>query len=462
MKKATLIKTGAMALLIAYLGITALESCNKKNKPETITPAKFPTQTGLQFPVDSNTIYGWLNNYDTASITKHAWDIWAGLTAITPQVYKTDTLRVFETWLGVKEIAALCAAGTTGGGCNQPKTSRAPLSIPRQFVHAQILAGNAKIDTGFNIYETVVYNPSAACFATENLIFNKSVLDKYAVKDGIGAIKPFPSDAITTKPTYYAGKPDASGLIRVPTWTGPPAKAQVYPPTSWNLFVYVDINNKQQPGYIPQPVGPNATPEQIKAATCNASDFIYYTLDAAAAAYLNLHQDKGNAQFEAGDIALLVAMHVATKEISNWTWQTFFWTPNPAKPLFPSSVFAANLRPPYLYGAANHYAVVTTYNMVWPNQPITGGTNTNVTPLIGYNPYLEAGLQAPFGNKNLLDTAYQYGVQTNCMTCHAYATESGNTPYSADQYVDMKDPIFINQVQLDFAWSILLNLNKNK
>jgi uroporphyrinogen-III decarboxylase len=45
------------------------------------------------------------------------------------------------------------------------------------------------------------------------------------------------------------------------------------------------------------------------------------------------------------------------------------------------------------------------------------------------------------------------------MTCHALATSSSSLGYSADQYIDMKDARFVNQVQLDFAWSIQGNMN---
>jgi hypothetical protein len=55
---------------------------------------------------------------------------------------------------------------------------------------------------------------------------------------------------------------------------------------------------------------------------------------------------------------------VATKEISNWTWQTFFWTTNPDLPDFPSSAWQAALQPSSLNGAAAHYAVSTAYAMV--------------------------------------------------------------------------------------------------
>ncbi len=465
-------KTGLLLLGIAVL----FYSCKDNTPPEenseyktvnAITPEEFPTDLKIndfKFPEDSTTVYNWLKNKDTVSITKHAWGIWAGLTSPSGQVFQGDSLLVYETWFGVEELSAMSAAGNTQGGCGDiKKKQRTALKIPRQFAHARMFS-NAKtaVETNFNIFETVSYSPPAACFATTNLIFNQSSLNQYQVNNAIGKIPSFPNDAITTKPVYFAGKPDAGGLIQVPVWPGIPNPAKVFPSSAWNAYVYADTSNSQPKNKKLVPVtSANPTPAQIAAATCNVNDFIHFGVNAQMAKYLNSHQDNGaSSQFVAGDLVMLVAMHVTSKEISNWTWQTFYWDHNPENPIAPSSPFEASLKPSQLKGAAAHYSVSTAYAMVWPNQPVSGGTNTGVTPIIGFNPYLEAGLSA-FNNTNALNPAYQYGVQSNCMSCHALATQSGQLGYTADQYIDMKDKRFVNQVQLDFAWSIQGNINNN-
>ena len=452
--------------LILFTIISLTASCKKdKVNISLIKPMEFPNNMDIsdfKFPEDSTTIYKWLSEKDTVNITNHAWGIWAGLTEPTGQKYNGEELLIFETWYGVKELAEMSANGDVDGGCNVVKNERTALKKPNQFTHSQLLMNKESIDTTFQVFETVTYNPSAACFATKNLIFNQSTLDKYKVKDKIGVIPSFPNSAITTKPTYFAGNPNKDGLIRVPTWPGIPTPAKDFGTKSWNLFVYADINNSQPKNKKTVPVSSeNPTEQEIKDATCNLSDFINYKIDAKGAKYLNEHQDTGNDSFKAGDFVLLVAMHVGTKEISNWTWQTFFWSHNPDSPLAPSSSFEANLRPKTLKGAAKNYAVSTAYAMVWPNQPISGGTNVGVKPIIAFNPYLEAGLgEIPLKNK--LNSDYKYGVQTNCMTCHALATQTG-AGYSTDQYISMKDSTYFkNQVQLDFAWSIQGNINKTK
>jgi hypothetical protein len=454
--------------LLLFTIVILMASCKEeKNNLTVIIPMDFPKNIDVQnfnFPEDSTTVYKWLNEKDTVNITKHAWGIWAGITEPTGQKYNGEELLVYETWFGVKELAEMSSNGDVDGGCKTVKKERTALKKPNQFIHSQLLLNTkGAIDTTFHVFETVTYNPSAACFATKNLIFNQSTLDKYKVKDKIGVIPSFPNSAITTKPTYFAGNPSKDGLIRVPTWPGIPTPAKNFGTKSWNLYVYADINNKQPKNKKIVPVSSeNPSEKEIKDATCNLSDFINYKIDAKGAKYLNEHQDKGNNNFKAGDFVLLVAMHVGTKEISNWTWQTFFWSHNPNNPFAPSSQFEANLRPKTLKGAAKNYSVSTAYAMVWPNQPISGGTNTGASPIIAFNPYLEAGLgDIPF--KNNLNKDYKYGVQTNCMTCHALATQSGTVGYSTDQYISMKDTIYFkNQVQLDFAWSIQGNINKNK
>lgn len=136
----------------------------------------------------------------------------------------------------------------------------------------------------------------------------------------------------------------------------------------------------------------------------------------------------------AGQLAILVAMHVTTKEISNWTWQTFYWVPNPDQVGRPSSALAAQVRPKELKGAAGHYALYAGCAMVILNQPITGGTNKGVSVLFSYNPYLEGGFSGlGTGPNNAFQVAsplikgQPFGVQTNCMTCHALATSDVET-----------------------------------
>ena len=168
-------------------------------------------------------------------------------------------------------------------------------------------------------------------------------------------------------------------------------------------------------------------------------------------------------------------MRARARETTRWTWQTYWWVPNPSSPAAPSSSAIAALRPPQLTGPAANYAQCTAYSMLQPPQPNTGGKNVGA-PVYCFNPWLEAG----FGPDDLPDSepltyegktlANNVGVQTNCMSCHAQANftgaESGQSAcatsqkppaYTGDRYVDLNAPDFKGTLKVDFLWSVADN-----
>ena len=97
-----------------------------------------------------------------------------------------------------------------------------------------------------------------------------------------------------------------------------------------------------------------------------------------------------------------------------------------------------------------------------------------------FNPYLEAGFDPGVFQVNMdimvNDTTFvktEYGVQTNCMSCHGLAQfnptpgyyknpNNRETPYAADFYLDLNNSIFQNKLKVDFAWSIIGNVELDK
>jgi hypothetical protein len=199
------------------------------------------------------------------------------------------------------------------------------------------------------------------------------------------------------------------------------------------------------------------------ATTYPVSSMINHRLSALEAQEFNASQPGASAN--AGDFAVLVAMHVAGREISRWTWQTFWWTPTPDDPQFPSSGATAALRPSQLTGAARNYAMALGYNMESPGQPSVGGQNAG-NAIYVFNPYLEAR----FGPENLPDSlagrdpegrpaANNVGVECNCMSCHIRASYNPGAlttapKYSGARYTDLADPQFAGTLQVDLLWSL--------
>lgn len=188
---------------------------------------------------------------------------------------------------------------------------------------------------------------------------------KQYLAQGYTDIPNFPSNAITVKPVYKLITQNklTNGIYIFPGWPGTPSPANSNDP---------NCNNR--------------TDEN----TFALNDFIYEKIDQDNAEYLTKQLSLGDKNVKAGDYAILIGMHVTSREVTRWTWQTFWWSANADTPYLPSSEAIATARPDTLDRAAKHYAMALTYSMVVPTQPIIGGSSVG-TSVIRYNLHLEAG-----------------------------------------------------------------------
>ena len=228
-------------------------------------------------------------------------------------------------------------------------------------------------------------------------------------------------------------------------------------PATWRQCVIIDPTGKLKPG---EKVVMPCNAETGKAWPVVALDRFYFVkLDSAEAANFSQFAEEsgddmgqGNAtdttslqdMVKAGNIALLTAMHVTGKEIVNWTWQTFWWSPNPDDPIF------GNDRPRTLPAPWSNYNMNTAYYMVTPSTAQNGGE-----PLISYNPYLETNLSGTLTHEVGAAKPIQwYGVFSNCMSCHRGAAWQHST-YVPNGFVNAGDSVlFKNKAKTDFLWSI--------
>jgi hypothetical protein len=250
---------------------------------------------------------------------------------------------------------------------------------------------------------------------------------------------------------------------RLPVWTGPPGTPRPFAPSDWPGCVWIDdFGGGGGSGDIDSIAATDGS-SRTEATTYPVSALIHYRLSADDAMAFNLEKPGSDAR--AGDPAVLVAMHVSTREIARWTWQTFWWTPTADNPPAPSSRDIAALRPDRLRGAPRNYAMSLGYALFSPDQPYTGGENRGA-PVYAYNPWIEAA----FTPSQLPDSVSSVGpdgraipnnvgIQTSCMSCHARANYNPRKlptapRLSGARYVDLIDPQFTGTLQVDLLWSI--------
>ena len=103
----------------------------------------------------------------------------------------------------------------------------------------------------------------------------------------------------------------------------------------------------------------------------------------------------------------------------------------------------------------------TAYTQLIPNQPMSGGKSQGYL-MPAYNPHLEApfppdtfNIKGPVTLPNGTQVVTEYGVQSNCMTCHSLAAYGGSgTGYASNVYIGFDNPVFNGVLRTDFLWSI--------
>jgi hypothetical protein len=390
--------------------VTLSVSANANGQFESV---KFPADVGIpgfEFPASESTIDGWVATDDTTKIAEHAWGLWAGLNRNSGVTYEKQELRIFETWQEKEQMVA-------DPGSKTPTTR---VLTPKPLRQSQRGTTKANRPDRADRPGLIKYNPTAAQHILANKLHSLATLDALVDKTKITKVPDFPNASISVKVnTVKVTDKVGDKYYKLSVWPGPPATPQEFAPEQWNTFVWIDLRKDSKSTGD----GSVATGNHVRTdrTTYSLNDFIHF-------------------QQPDGHIHVVAAMHVASRETTNWTWQSFWWAPNPENPPAPSSKQIADARPDLLLGmgAPAHYAATLAYSM----------RTTKNEPIFAYNPYLE-------GHFNDLGGTYKFGVQSNCMSCHANATHPGaKTDYIGDDFVDIAGSQFVGQVRLDFLYSL--------
>jgi hypothetical protein len=437
-------------------------------------PLPDPGIPGNHFPEAEDTIEGWSRTNNQQAIDLHAWGLWTALTKESDQVFNGQKLLVFETW---DDPSDLSLSPPTAAGTRVRRPRR--LTVPRQFQHgaaAQALFTAASQPGAVRV--DVKYDPTAADFILNNSLLSAAKLTSYLNTDHKTAVPAFPNTAVSLKPTYRTLKPLVyNRYYMLKVWPGPPPlvfnqtskvwESKAFPDSLWGQCVWIDIQGSGNTGAgVDKTCAANGS-SRTPANTYGIDQFIYFQMTQADADQVNA-AGGGATPVSAGDYAVLVGMHATSREITRWTWQTFWWVNAPDDPAAPSSRAIASHRPAQLSGAARHYAQCAGYDEEVPPQPNSGGSNTGET-VYCYNPYLEAPFSPPVlpdsqpGDTRLngrtVKTANNVGVQTNCMSCHEQANYNPNNvatapQYTGARYVDLNGTAFNGVLKVDFLWSL--------
>ncbi len=408
---------------------------------------EFPTYTPLPawFKFQSkDTVNGWVADSDVKSMTEHAWEIWGGLTTLTKQVFNGQKMPIYETWYDRNE--ALSPPQTVAPRLRGARRIR-NFELPKQLIHTGALARqHQRLERALaatalrpllSFFDNVKYTEEIRKEIQDNKYYDGATLQK--INDGWGItpiadrnLKDFPDTSVMLKPTYVYASGSQPTLMGY--WSGPANSAtpDTPGPGSWTSQMWV-----VPPGFDPSNFD-NKSLQLISLDRFFALKLTQDEIDAIKKA----SPQRLPADAKAGDYMVLVAMHVSTREIDNWTWQTFWWSYS--KPTIPSSV-RSRVSAPF-----DNYQVAVGYSF------LTAPGNPDSLNLVCFNPYLEAGF-----DNSVFAKPKQLGIESNCMSCHRCAAwPANNASYIANGEIEPCDSFFFtNNTKTDFLWGIPFGVN---
>ncbi len=462
---AVILATVASISAIARSQVPDASASRPSVSPGTTSWGLHPTTFPEWFEFEnSRTITRWIDQRNTEAMTFHSWRLWGALSSLSRETFRGASAPVFMTWWPQEDTfsppkpAPSAQAITNGLGVrfsrpHVPTNRFAPIAEPAGAPTATPLPGSQNPVTVTVQYDNDVYTQVQA-----NQYYSPTVLNN--INNGWGntplanqSLQNFPNTSVAIKPTYlfaYANQP-----TQLQYWTG---AANSNTPTTpqygtWTDWLWV--------------VPPNIDPATFKQQqndghpVVSVNDFYHFPLtpadftasnDPLNGATLFPNNPLSQSGFAPGDYAILVAMHVATREVPTWTWQTFWWTLD--TPQIPAPI-KSKIRSPF-----NHYQTAVAYSYT------ADGLNSPTSlPTLCFNPYLETG----FGNSTFVYPG-QLGTESNCISCHRAAVwpaippasapaGSINPGYVADGVINPGDPyLFSGQTKTDFLWGVQNNV----
>ena len=462
-------KEKPMKSILGGLLVTSLVAGCAGSNPSPDELIALPAPAVASFPAPAAQVQAWADTRDTAKIRAHAWDVWASITT----TLEGSSTPIWETWYSGYELFEM-----------DPSEGRRlfpDFENPSQFFHsgqAPIPTDGPERVTAFNRYSpslaeaiwTRGLNRSATLEVInttfddlETPVIDRELITSQALVD---------ASQIVLKPVFQIV--DSSAPVAIPYWDGFTSDAttnQKNPePHTWKQCIAIDPSGTLTPGETIEmecngvlsllEVVPPESFYSIRLTKAQADDFSTFALGSTDDIGVN-NDTSTQALAEVvkeGNLALLVAMHVTTKEIVNWTWQTFWWSPNPL-----DATHGAD-RPDWVEGPWRNYNMLTAYYMV------EEFGNPDSAPLIAFNPYLETNLEGTFEPEDEAEVAWT-GVTSNCMTCHRLAAWKKNEArdptcfsfeknscgpkYRDNGFIDpASEYIFGGYTKVDFLWSL--------
>lgn len=311
---------------------------------------------------------------------------------------------------------------------------------PRDLESVRFTASSLKVRRP-TPWVTVHFNPDAAQHIRTHRYGSRDAFlalqpqsssDNSPATDRPTSIEEFPSTAIAVKGSWriVPTNPAPGEVWVLPTWD--PREdhntAAANPPLRWKRSIALDFS--------PEPQSPGRSIRirlGRKLTDCNLVPITRFHRRPLSPRECDDLGVPPNSQ------AILVALHIATKELPEWVWATYWWHDLPDDGPF------AEGRPSSLSKSTwGNYLMDIDFARPLPSQT-TYESREDISPRPIFNPWLEG--------------SFRGGLASNCISCHQQASVTSDlhaTPFTPIPLnpLPANDPSFNGRTRTDFVWSL--------
>jgi hypothetical protein len=435
-----------IGLLISGACLQAAPTCSTAIATNPPVSIRVPTATGYSFPAGSAHLLRLNTEQNSKEIRKHAWAVFAG---IIQDSIPGDPCSppIWDTWFNVLRLArdqensapklirldvpleTVAAFFRDGTGLAQERRNTSPIPANSEMILLQLV-----VQALHNVGEQKLYNSAAHDWIVNNDLLTTETLTNQLKAVGNTAIDQrtipaFPPESIIVKAKWQSITNEGPNYVWY--WNdGSPNHCH------GGCFEKVTVRKARSDEPCNLPL---KKPADIHS-TC------FYTVN-----------DDG----QPGNSLILLGLHVMTKEISDWTWSTFWWSPDAGKKSkFSDGRFGSTIIP----GLWRNYLMDTTLSMSKPEEkhytlgdkPLEADAchqnwSEPGRAKIDFNPYIEV---APDDGGGMLNARL-----SNCMNCHKRSSYPGfnnnnmrGIPWRGELRSDTD--CFADQLRLDYLWSL--------
>jgi hypothetical protein len=167
-------------------------------------------------------------------------------------------------------------------------------------------------------------------------------------------------------------------------------------------------------------------------------------------------------ELDVGDVLILIALHVTSKQTPEWLWATYWWRGPDQEHLSGTYWTCQDAQRPEAIATAGvwkNYSMDATasFRLLKPKPESSADSNCGTPPQLGDEQLPDRAGQEYLATYNpLVEADFSNGLKSSCVNCHAKATTSQSPDRTVPFLDDTESPFvrsFEGHIRVDYSWA---------